>query len=322
MEAKEADAVFAGGGIKGLAFAGALEVAEANGYTDWQQLAGTSAGAITAMALAVGYSAATLRKLLEEFNFEKIADYGAPFGIGEAENLLLRRGLTHGKALLEWIEELLVRAPTKARTFGDLGKDKLRVIGSDLAHERMVVFPDDAALYADEHGTQYKPAELPIALAVRISAGYPYFFPPIAINDAATGKEGVLVDGGVTSAFPVFLFDHEQPKRPTWGFRLYGGLPPEQSPYQPIHGPTWPIDMLKGVLSTSIDALDQLEMKAYASRTIAIPTGAVSTLNFHLSKAEKDFLYESGKQAAEAFFAAKPTARNNYGAQPPATMLP
>jgi hypothetical protein len=51
------------------------------------------------MALAVGYTAEALRERLEDFDFKKIADYGAPLGIGEAENLLLRRGLTHGMGL-------------------------------------------------------------------------------------------------------------------------------------------------------------------------------------------------------------------------------
>lgn len=311
----QADGVFAGGGIKGLAFAGALEVAEEAGYDEWMQLAGTSAGAITAMALAVGYTAKELRRKLETYDFTKIADYGAPLGIGEAENLLLRRGLTHGKGLHRWITELLEQAPRPATTFKDLDV-QLRVVGTDLAHERMVVFPEDAALYLDGDDRPYVPEDFPIADAVRISAGFPYFFPPIALKDAATGKEGVLVDGGVVSAYPVFLFDEEQPKHPTWGFRLFGGASPEQAPYQPVHGPAWPIDMLKGVLETSINALDKLEMKAFASRTIAIPTGSVSTLNFQLSDAEKQFLYDSGRKAAEEFFSGKPSARNIYGAVP------
>lgn len=59
----KADAVFSGGGIKGLAFAGAVKAAEEAGYTQWEDLAGTSAGAITAMAttrtVCAGCSAST-----------------------------------------------------------------------------------------------------------------------------------------------------------------------------------------------------------------------------------------------------------------------
>jgi hypothetical protein len=35
------------------------------------------------------------------------------------------------------------------------------------------------------------------------------FFPPVTLKDAATGKDVALVDGGVVSAYPVFLFDKE-----------------------------------------------------------------------------------------------------------------
>ena len=69
--------MFSGGGIKGLAFAGGLQAAAEAGYDEWSRLAGTSAGAITAMALAVGYDAAGLRKMFEEFDLSRIADYGS-----------------------------------------------------------------------------------------------------------------------------------------------------------------------------------------------------------------------------------------------------
>ncbi len=35
---------------------------------------------------------------------------------------------------------------------------------------------------------------------MRISAGFPYFFPPLSLRDAKTAKQGVLVDGGIASA--------------------------------------------------------------------------------------------------------------------------
>src|SRR5438105_5798670 len=111
-----ADGVFSGGGIKGLAFAGALQAAEEAGYSEWVNVAGTSAGAITAMALAVGYDADELRARLEAFDFAKIADYGGPFGVGRIENLILRDALTHGKVLTRFIEQLLKEAPRPATT--------------------------------------------------------------------------------------------------------------------------------------------------------------------------------------------------------------
>src|SRR5207248_3039750 len=165
-EGLEADGVFSGGGIKGLAFAGALAGAEQAGYRRWHELAGTSAGAITAMTLAVGYDAKRLKD----------------------------------------------------------------------------------TLYADEHGEPLDPDGFPVWKAVRISASYPYFFPPLkGLWDKATGKQGVFVDGGVVSAFPLFVFDKPQPRHPTWGFHLHGGFDAnEDAPsYREIGGPTWPKEMLE-----------------------------------------------------------------------------
>lgn len=312
----KADGVFAGGGVKGLAFAGALQASAEAGYDEWNRLAGTSAGAITAMALAVGYNAAQLRQRLESFDLATIADYGP---LREAEiplNLALHQGATHGVALHRWIEQLLDEAPQSARKFGELAEDKLQVVGVDLAHSRMVVFPRDVALYVDDAGRPLAPEEFSIADAVRISAGFPYFFPPLRLRDAKTGKQGVLVDGGVASAFPVFLFDSLEPRHPTWGYRLYSGNPPEQPSYTEIGGPTWPIEMLKAIVDTSMGALDKLELVAFGPRTISIPTGDVPTLDFSLDEAQKKELYDLGYSAAKGFFEANPDGRNTYGKVP------
>src|SRR5436305_10061869 len=127
-----ADGVFSGGGIKGLAFAGGLQAAAEAGYDEWVQLAGTSAGAITAMTLAVGYDAKRLRDTLDRFDFGRIADYGALGPLEIPYNIEVHRGVTRGKALHAWIEELLAEAPRPAKTFGDLPPGTLRVVGVDL----------------------------------------------------------------------------------------------------------------------------------------------------------------------------------------------
>ncbi|MGA9647640.1 MAG: patatin-like phospholipase family protein, partial [Candidatus Korobacteraceae bacterium] len=59
------DLVFEGGGAKGAAFVGALEVLVAAGHTH-RRLLGTSAGAITATLLGAGYSAAELLQATSE----------------------------------------------------------------------------------------------------------------------------------------------------------------------------------------------------------------------------------------------------------------
>jgi NTE family protein len=58
-----ADAVFEGGGVKGIGLVGAVTVMEERGYR-WMNLAGTSAGAIVASLLAAGYTGPELAGIL------------------------------------------------------------------------------------------------------------------------------------------------------------------------------------------------------------------------------------------------------------------
>jgi NTE family protein len=316
----KADGVFAGGGVKGLAFAGALEATAEAGYTEWGKLAGTSAGAITAMALAVGYDAAGMKGIFETLDLDTIADYGPLGELDIPVNLAERHGVTRGVALHKWIEELLRTAPSPVETFGELedkfGPERLQVVGTDLAHTRMVVFPRDAGLYLDERGDRFDPRAFRVADAVRISAGFPYFFPPLSLRDAETHKDGVLVDGGVVSAYPVFLFDKAEPSHPTWGYRLFSGNPPEAPPYTEIDGAGWPVDMLKAIVDTSMNAFDKFDTLAFGPRTISIPTGDIESLDFALSEKQKEELFAFGHEAAAKFFAGEPTGVNSFGATP------
>ena len=61
----EFDMVFEGGGAKGMVFVGSLQALEAQGHTAGR-LVGTSAGAITATLLSIGYTSSEMKRALEE----------------------------------------------------------------------------------------------------------------------------------------------------------------------------------------------------------------------------------------------------------------
>jgi NTE family protein len=313
-----ADGVFSGGGVKAIAYAGALAAAEEAGYGNWQQLGGTSAGAITAAALAVGYDAKGLTERLMGFDLATVADIGRPQRIARVRNLIRHHAIARGLTLHGWIQQLLDEAPQPARTFGDL-KRRLQVVATDLVHHRMVVFPDDAPKYLDPGGKPWAPEALPIADAVRMSAGYPFMFSPWPLRDVVSGQVGALVDGGIVSGFPVFLFDTVHPCHPTWGFRLDG----EQPQGRPIAGLRWPVGMIRALVETSIGVHDHLEADTFSQRTVVISTGGVPTLQFTMDVAAKRALWKAGHDAASAFFASSPTGANIYGnTPPPDTLLP
>jgi NTE family protein len=306
-----ADLVFEGGGVKGIGLAGAYAALEQRGFAP-QRVAGTSAGAITAALVAAGYSSAELDGILLELPFAEFKDEGLldKFPLGRLASLVRERGIYEGAYLERWMTELLeAKGITK---FGQLVDDdagdaaqryRLRVIASDLTHRRMLVLPDDA----DHLGIE--PDELEIARAVRMSMSIPIFFEPVVHTDAATGEEHVIVDGGLLSNFPVWLFDREgaEPRWPTFGLRLV-----EPEPSKPI-GHRLPgeedgvqrgslLDFLKSIVATAMEAHDRLylEQATYA-RTIPIPTLGVGTTEFEITDERRDALYDAGHKAASDF---------------------
>ncbi len=171
---------------------------------------------------------------------------------------------------------------------------KLRVIASDLSGHCMLVLPQDVA----EFGANTE--DLEVALAVRMSMSIPFFYEPMTIKDRKTGLTHYIVDGGILSNIPVWLFDSEgvEGSWPTFGFKLVE--PGIESGYCNIHGP---ISLLSALFSTMMEAHDARYIKdKNFARTIPIPTMGVGTTDFNLPKEKSEALYQSGRQAAEKFF--------------------
>ena len=298
----KADAVFEGGGVKGIGFVGAIAVAEKRGIT-WQNVAGTSAGAIVATLLAAGYTADEMREILSSLDYNNFKDQGTidkiPL-VGPAASLVFEKGLYEGNFFQKWIGDLL-RAKN-ITTFGDLliegekedrYRFKLRVIASDISEGNILVLPQDIADYG------IRPEDLNVAFAVRMSMSIPFFYEPVKLRNSKTGQISYIVDGGILSNFPVWLFDSEGslPEWPTIGFKLVE--PSEDTPHR-IAGP---ISMLTALFSTMMEAHDARYIKDQDFvRTAAIPTLGVKTTEFDISRERSEALYQSGHRAAEKFF--------------------
>lgn len=333
----EADGVFEGGGVKGIAFAGALAVAEEEGIRTWKNLAGTSAGAIVACLLAVGYRAADLRRILDETDYRRFADYGWG-GTGRGlVNSFWMRGHAPGRYVTTWLAGHIRESPLAQElgktelTFGDLVRDdlpadlspemakraryRLRVIASDISGGRMLVLPDAIALFARDKGDRLPrdPDELGLVEGVRMSMSYPYLFTPVRLwSREERQRPHFVVDGGVLSNFPVWLFDSgasRRPVRPTWGFKLHrGASQTDELPYHSVPMPWWRHKLLIAMFSSTIEAWDREQLGRTTSvRTVSIPTRAIATTNFKLTKDEASELYAWGREAAERFFSSDET---------------
>jgi NTE family protein len=333
-ERHRADAVFEGGGVKGIAFAGAIAAAERDaGVQEWVNLAGTSAGSIVAGLLAAGYDATGIQKLLADAKYSRFADTG-PGGVwvsGLFNAVARLRGAAPGRYFLEWMGEQLAASPLAKElgkselTFDDVkrrdlppreevpdvsdekyerAKYRLHVIGSDITTGRMIILPDDLPEYTDENGKPFDKDSFPLIDAVRMSMSYPFLFTPVVLH--REGKPVYVVDGGLLSNFPIWLFDSPNPKRPTWGFRLHGGTSVQEGlPYRKIPRPLWAVPLLKAMFSAATEAWDREQMEQVVSaRTVSIPTHQISTTNFGLTRAGAESLYAWGVNAAHDFFTA------------------
>ncbi len=304
-EKLKADAVFEGGGVKGIGLVGAVAVAEEKGY-EWVNVAGTSAGAIVAALITAGYTAVELKQIMAELDYNRFKDTGlldrVPLA-GPLASVIFEKGIYEGRFCETWMKELLRKK--NVETFGDLMMDeykddqryrfKLRVIISDISRGRLMVLPQDVADFG------IRPEDLNVAAAVRMSMSIPFFYEPVKLKNMKTNKTSYIVDGGILSNFPVWLFDSDVsiPEWPTFGFKLVE--PGEEN--QVRHKVRGPITLLTALFATMMEAHDAryIEEDQFI-RTIPVPTLGIGTTEFDISRERSEELYQSGRRAAEKFF--------------------
>jgi len=310
--ALRADLVFEGGGVKGIGLAGAYRELSERGYTP-ECVAGTSAGAITAALVAVGYTGAELEEIvLHQMRFSEFEDptfldhFGMP---GAMLQFFVARGMHSGAHFLTWMRERLqVKGITRFGQLRDEGQAaggnrtyRLQVIASDLSGRQMLVLPRDAAVVGLD------PDELEIAEAVRMSMSIPIFFEPVTVRNPKTGAKHVIVDGGLLSNYPIWVFDCADdavPEFPTFGMLLVAPVqqapllppPPSGAEVAPIGSD---IDFMKAIGETMMQAHDRLYVEqANYARTIPIPTLGVKTTQFDIWAEQAAAVFDSGRKAA------------------------
>lgn len=200
-------------------------------------------------------------------------------------------------------------------TFGDLPgsestnprfEHRVQVVVSDLTTRGLLVLPQQAQKLGVEA------SNLEVAAVVRMSTSIPIFFEPVWFPEEERRNERhLLVDGGVLSNFPVWVFDvprGEQPRWPTFGLRLFESsrqpLAQELAASQEVSAEKsfTIVDYLKSLVATMMAAHDRLALeRADNVRTVDIPTLGVGTTQFDLSHEQKEALYQAGREAARKF---------------------
>jgi NTE family protein len=290
--------VFEGGGVRGVALAGAAAAALDLGY-EFDQVVGTSAGALVASLLAADYSADELSASVCAVDWPELLDpvpgAGIPL-VGKHLALITRRGIFHSKRLETVWGGLL--ADHGVRTFADVRPRSLGIVATDLSHSRGVVFPAGLARYGHD------PARFSIARAVRMSAAVPFLFTPVTLHDRLTGEKVMMADGAMAANYPVGVVRRD---RPVLGFRLVA-----DGDGHDHHHVGGPLSLARSVMIAGIRARYSLpRLIDSGAHVIQVPVS--DDLDFEMSNEEARRVFDRGRAAAADQLADLDLARPRNG---------
>lgn len=260
--------IMKGGGAKGLAYVGALRELEPVYKFNW--FVGTSAGAITAVLLAAGFTSEELEKILKEKNFKEFLDSST---LGACVNLFIHKGLYRADTLTIWLDHLLARKLGRAE----------RIRASDLPN-RLTILASQSGKRVVIFDSKENPDFFP-AYAARCSMAIPYVFTPQTIDGVRA------FDGGLQNNFPV-----EEALRlcPDLDFvAFYLG--------DEIYIPRKERSIFRDLISIFMDAGDNEVIRRHNEKIVLIDPYPIKTLHFKLSVDEKDFLLAAGRLGAVRF---------------------
>ena len=283
--------VFKGGGVLGIAYAGAITEMEANGtLAGVERVAGTSAGAITACLLALRYDAKEILDIVKSTDFKTFEDPIKPIEGFE------RFGLHSGNAFMAWIKQIIVgKGYNENMTFADLhnmgGRD-LHVFASDITSGGLKRFS-----YADT-------PNVVIAEAVRASMSIPFFFEEYNFVNSIPDNH-IYVDGGAVYNYPLTSFDLVGVNPETLGLfliNLSGAKPIVK--IKPGHV----LAYARAVEDVVLEAqnIELATNKEEMHRTVMIDSLGISATNFGLSDDQKTALYQAGRDAYLNYFKSSP----------------
>lgn len=315
-----ADLVLSGGGVKGIGLVGAVVALMDAGYS-MHRVSGVSAGSLVGSVLAAAskgdqLTAEQVKELALTVPYHKFRDAGPVERIpviGRAWGMFRDAGMYRGDFAHAWVRSELKNLGVK--TFGDLAVDddsllperryRLAVTVADVTAGQLVRLPWD---YRRVYGLD--PDEQRVADAVRASMSIPFYFQPVTLT-SAHGRRSTLVDGGVLSNFPIESFDRpdrKPPRWPTFGITVFPNLPEGNDQVIPALGALralGPPSLLERLITTMFVGHDQAHLNQpwVNARAIRVDSTDVNFLDFDISRADAEALYDKGYEAARDFLA-------------------
>lgn len=292
-------AIFQGGGCKAIAYIGAYKVAYNKGAI-FNEVAGTSAGAIVAALIAAGatpeelerfvyslpmtslvtdpphqkcgwFKRHVINKILQKISLpafvtqDAILTFFAKYGIYEIDTLY--------QTIEKELKKILDIKEDRNVQFSDL-KTNLHIVTSDFQQEKVVVFNRENSA-------------LSVAEAVCASCSIPGYFQPY---------KDKYVDGGLLSNLPYFVFSEKPNYNKKLCFKTFSKSTKSETGLKKY---------LLSLLSTIVDGAVSIQKTSNEdSYEILIDAGEITAVDFDLMDKEHiKQLIDAGYNAASKFFA-------------------
>jgi NTE family protein len=303
--------VFEGAGVRGVAYAGVIMELENRQLLEGiDKVGGTSAGAIAALMVSLGYSGSEIAAITSNLKLQSFND-GRFFFIGGFSRMSRSYGWYRGKAFERWIGRIIgQKTGNEDITFIELKNSvkfkELYVTGTNLSAQKMVIFSAETF------------PNMKVRDAVRISMSIPLYFQAVRIDsvgrvlDIRRDHRGdVFVDGGLTGNFPLQMFDSlatdgtRRINLSTVGLRIDTPAQIQYDEGKQGLAPHQIINLKNYVASMYSYIIENLNRSQLTEddwrRTVAISCGTIGPKIRKLSKDEKAFLLDSGRHAIGQF---------------------
>jgi len=282
-----------GGGVKGVAYVGALEELDKAGlFTPIQRVSGTSAGALMACMVCAGYDVPGIRKLMMSIRFNKFKSGWNPIRI------FTRYGLYNGDYILRFVRGVLAGSPRGLKgdaTFADLRKAGCK---------DLYVFACNTNMHKVKEFSVVKTPDVQVAYAVRASMSIPLYFKAWQFPGGHPNNH-IYIDGGVVYNYPLSFFDdarfNSEPhvNFESMGLYLWSKMPQEGMPLKFTHPVYFTGQLVESLLATQDYVI--LQDKEQRQRSVMIDDLEIPATDFNITETQKQQLMESGRAGAKDF---------------------
>lgn len=310
--------VFKGGGVRGIAYMGALEVLDEYRIVEnIERVAGTSAGAVAAALLALRLPIPETRDLFNTLELPKITQSTSSPAQkliprlaeqNSAQRFITKYGWYSSEYFYQWLMSVIAdhcqgNGRASFKEFKDGGFRDLHIVAANLSRQRSEVFSFENT------------PDVAVADAVRMSMTIPIYFEALRFDGQSFGTGDYYVDGGLFDNFPTHIFDEPELANRSWAFRdginwetLGLFLYPDH--YLHPEEPEFPENVWEFLSLTMRNIYHSYEVASYRAstvdqhRTIEISDCGIDPTDFDILVGDEKYtqLYQSGLSAARGFF--------------------